>query len=113
MHRDIMKPPEDVLVGHRNRNGLGNRRENLRTCTKSQNGFNRKSQKGSSSKYLGVGWDAQFNKWRVRATINGKAKFIGLFKTELEAGIISNITMRRHYGEFARPNKLVKINEGF
>ena len=38
-----------------------------------------------SSKYKGVNLDKRRNKWRARITIKGSRKFLGLFKTEIEA----------------------------
>ena len=37
MHRMIMLPPDGMDVDHINGNGLDNRRNNLRICTRSQN----------------------------------------------------------------------------
>jgi len=39
----------------------------------------------TSSKYKGVCWDKDRNKWRSDIRINGKRKHLGLFKCELEA----------------------------
>ena len=109
MHRIIMKPTGKMIIDHINGDGLDNRRKNLRICTRRQNAFNRGSGKGSASKYLGVSWYTYLKKWRSAIRVNGNSRHLGYFKTELEAAIISNIAMRKHYGEFARPNKLTKI----
>lgn len=112
MHVQIMSPPKGMMVDHRNGDGLDNRRENLRICTHRQNNLNRIAVRGSSSKYLNVRLRSDTNKWEagVRIRANGKRKNLGSFETELEAGIIANIAMRKYYGEFARPNKLTKIS---
>ena len=109
MHSEIMKTTKNMLVDHINGDTLDNRRENLRICTRIQNSLNRGSNRGSKSRYLGVSWHSVVKLWIVRITVNSKKKHIGTFKTELEAGIIANIMMRKYYGEFARPNKLIKI----
>jgi len=37
------------------------------------------------SKYKGVCWNKQSNKWMAMGWLNGKSKYLGIFKTELEA----------------------------
>ena len=111
MHRLIMNAPKGMEVDHKDGDALNNQRCNLRVCTLTQNHLNRPSIKNCSSKYKGVSWLNMQQKWRVRISVNGKQRDIGCFNTELEAGIIANITIRRYHGEFARTNKLVKINQ--
>ena len=62
-----------------------NRIENLREATNQQNMFNKKSVKGSTSKYKGVSWSKVNKRWMVRYRYNGKQHYLGLFETELEA----------------------------
>lgn len=55
MHRAILGVTDrSVDVDHINRNGLDNRRKNLRECSRSQNMANKKKQPGKSSKFNGV-----------------------------------------------------------
>jgi len=105
MHRLIMNAPNGMDVDHVDGDGLNNQRSNLRICTRSQNLRNQKSRVNSSSKYLGVCWHKRERKWRAGIRINKNTKYLGEFKTELEAAIIYNIAARKYYGEFARPNK--------
>lgn len=110
--------PEEV--DHKDRNRLNDRIENLRAATRIQNCRNRKSFKGSSSKYFGVSFKTKKVKYRSRVTniirvyersrwaaqisIDGKRKEIGLFKTEIEAAIAYNKKAKEHYREFASIN---------
>ena len=110
MHREIMNAPKGMDVDHKDGDGLNNQRSNLRVCTRSQNIINSKKVIGTTSKYIGVSWSVSHNRWRVYLRVNNKQKFLGQFKTELEAGIIYNIVARRYYGEFVRPNKLTKVS---
>jgi len=110
MHRIIMNPPSDMFIDHINGDGLDNQRKNLRICTHAQNCQNKRITKGLTSKYRGVALKARDKKWQVYVTANGKRKYLGYFETELEAAIIYNIAARKYYGEFARPNKLIKIS---
>lgn len=73
MHRHILNltnPKE--LCDHINRNGLDNRRCNLRKCTHSQNCMNKTKMKNKSSKYLGVSINDNGKKKYWTAHIKGK-----------------------------------------
>ena len=41
--------------------------------------------RGFTSKYPGVSWEKTRNNWRSGININGKNKFLGRYKTEIEA----------------------------
>lgn len=83
---------------------LNNRIENLRAATSQQNQRNIRSQKNSSSKFLGVNWQKTAKKWRARIKFNGKQKSLGLFTDEIEAAKAYDAAAREHHGEFANPN---------
>ena len=72
-----------LVINHINFNRIDNSLNNLEITTSREN-LNRSHIK-SSSKYVGVCWDRQRNKWRSRIIINGKSKHLGHFKDELEA----------------------------
>ena len=74
------------LIDHIDINSFDNRIENLRVVNKSQNIRNQKKRKNCSSKYKGVCWHNSANKWQVKISIDGKAKHLGLFNNEEEAG---------------------------
>jgi hypothetical protein len=80
MHRVILNPPSDMEVDHINGNGLDNRKENLRIVTRRQNSQNRHQVK--TSKYTGVCWDNDRQKWRAYIRIMGRNKHLGLFVDE-------------------------------
>ena len=62
MHNLIMKLPEHCVVDHRDRDGLNNRRYNLRMATRSQNNSNAVKRGGrTSSRFKGV-WYAGHHK---------------------------------------------------
>ncbi len=103
LHRFIMGAHKGQYVDHKNRDGLDNRRSNLRICTNSQNQHNCQTNRGSSC-YKGVSWQKSRRKWKATITVDGKNKHLGLFADELEAACAYDAAAREHFGEFARPN---------
>lgn len=107
MHRFIMNAPEDKLVDHINRNGLDNRKANLRFCTKQGNSANSFSENPSkSSKYKGVCWEKYTRKWAARIRKDGRSITIGRFLVEKDAAFAYNTLAKEAFGEFAYLNIL-------
>jgi hypothetical protein len=104
MHRDIMNPPDNLLVDHRNSNALDNRRENLRLATKSQNICNSRKRKNTSSIYVGVHLRKTNGRWEAEITHNGKKIWLGSFENEVEAAKAYDKAAKKYHGEFARLN---------
>ena len=105
MHREVIHPPDHLLVDHINHNGLDNRKANLRPATCAQNSYNRKQfRKRKTSKYTGVSWRKQKKKWTVIIRYNCKNKFIGYFKDEIQAAKAYDKAAKEYHGEFASLN---------
>lgn len=104
LHRFIvgLKTPKP-LIDHQNRDGLDNRRGNLRTCTNRQNCANREGDRGSS-KYKGV--YRSNGRWVARITVNRRTHHIASSTNEREAALFYNIAARLFFGEFAYLNAL-------
>lgn len=86
---------------HINGDPLDNRRSNLRFATRAQNAQNRKTTRhpARTSRYRGVGWDRNVNKWRARVTPpnNGrKAVLLGYFEVEEDAARAASEYRARH-----------------
>src|ERR1035438_9760997 len=90
---------------HRDRNGLNNRRSNLRIANdKDQSGNKDKFSRGgkSASKYKGV--NLHSGKWRAVITPNKKHIYLGSFASEVDAARAYDRAAVEYFGEFARTN---------
>lgn len=110
MHREIMKTPKGMVCDHSDHNTLNNQKSNLRNCSYSNNSMNKTSQKGSSSKYLGVHVNKQkykgkvYSYWRAQIMVDKKKVTIGSFKSELEAAAAYDCMANKYFGDFANKN---------
>ena len=113
MHRFIINAPTGREVDHLNGDGLDNRRDNIRLCNSAQNkcAFRRK-RAGSTSKYRGVYWHAQKQKWRVRVKKDGKDYSLGLFASEIDAAVARDAAALRLHGKYAHLNFVALANNG-
>lgn len=111
MHRVIMglEIGDTRVVDHINNNGLFCQKYNMRICSREQNNKNRRAAL-KTSKYLGVHiatTKRNGKEWkyiRGAISINGAAKSLGHFKTEIEAARAYDIKAKELYGEFANLN---------
>ena len=79
MHRLVNFTPSWLFTDHINQNKLDNRRGNLRSVTKSQNGFNREKPISNTSGIKGVYWDKFTNKWRAEIKVDYKKISLGRY----------------------------------
>jgi len=105
MHRLIMDAKSGELVDHIDRDGLNNRRSNLRIADNFLNQQNRGPEVGTS-KYKCVSWIASKKKWRVRFKWMGKDYFVGYFVDEKQAALAYNAAILPLAGEFAVLNQV-------
>ena len=108
MHRVIMDAPKGMDVDHINGNGLDNRKENLRICTRSQNLHNSKKPSTNTSGYKGVIWNKQCRKWQAKIHTSGKTRHLGLFVGILDAARAYDEAAVTDHREFARGNFAVE-----
>lgn len=108
MHRLILGLPAKVpLVDHKDRNGLNNRRENLRICTPKQNRGNALKSKNNTSGFKGVvlnTTEKRTKPWMAYMKQDNKSKTLGYFLTAEEAARAYDRAAVTHFGEFARLN---------
>ena len=118
MHRLIMKAKKGQIIDHINRNGLDNRKINLRFCTYSQNNINRN--KCGSGKYRGIHFRPERTiihfrekniytyiskpKWQAVICINKKFIYLGCYEKEIDAAKAYNEAAKKHHGEYAMLN---------
>lgn len=100
MHSIVMKTPKRMETDHINGNGLDNRRENLRVCTRSENLMNQKRGINNTSGYKGVSWHKGTEKWQSKIAAKGKRIYLGLFKEKEEAHKAYCEASKRYHGEF-------------
>ena len=85
MHRFILNTPKGRVTDHEDRNGLDNRKSNIRDTTQTQNLRNVGITSRNKSGYKGVCWDAKAGKWKAQVSIGGRTKFLGNFDNPKDA----------------------------
>jgi hypothetical protein len=92
-------------IDHRNGYGLDNTDPNLREATAAQQQHNRgPDDRIMASRFKGVTWDRQQQKWRTRIAARGSRRSLGLFADEAAAGHAYDEAAVELHGEFARLN---------
>lgn len=113
MHRQILNlgqkpnpprtPPANLVIDHKNRNGLDNRKANLRRATVAQNAWNSRK-RNSRSPFKGVCFIKQKRKYRASIWANGKRVHLGYFQNETDAAKAYDHAAKKLHGDFAAPN---------
>jgi hypothetical protein len=95
MHREILDCP---FVDHRDRDGLNNRRSNLRPATKSENAANAPRRSDSQQRFKGVRPSPRGRpSWVARI----QDRHLGTFLTEHAAARAYDLAALETFGEFA------------
>ena len=88
------------IVDHINHKKSDNRINNLRECTKQQNGFNRGKQLNNTSGYKGVTWNKVSGKYLAKIWLSGKTINLGMFACPKEASEVYESKAKELFGEF-------------
>jgi hypothetical protein len=104
MHRGVLDAPPGVEVDHINRNGLDNRRANLRLATRAENTRNAKLSKRNTSGFRGVSCDRFTGRWLAIVRSDRRTYRLGSFATPEEAAIAYDFAAAALHGEFASTN---------
>ena len=108
-HLILEKPEKGLVIDHIEHNGLDNRKNNLRVCTRSQNCQNKKLRADSASGYKGVHEDKSKNLKPFRAYTGDPNKVsrtisLGYYATAEEAARVYDRKALELYGEYAYTN---------
>lgn len=85
---------------------MDNRKSNLRVCYQKENARNAQVQKRGNSRYKGVHWREDKQKFQAYITVNRKRQYLGHFNSEEEAALAYNKAALEKFGEFALINEL-------
>lgn len=96
----------DEIIDHISRDSQNNHPSNLRIATNSENQRNRTKYKNSTSKYIGVTWNNERNKWLSRICVNKKNIFLGRFSSEIDAAKAYNNYIITHNLKFFNLNEV-------
>lgn len=102
LHRAILGAPEGVEVDHKDGDGLNNRRSNLRLATHKQNMGNMRKHRNNTSGYTGVSRHPRDRgRWRAVIMVDGKQRYLGVFRDKESAAEAYAEAARRILGEWA------------
>jgi hypothetical protein len=101
LHREIARPIDGFDVDHINHDTLDNRKENLRTATRSQNLANNRRLKGVTG-FRGVTPTGSGEKAPYKVQFRGKC--VGYFFDSAEAAKAYDALAIKEFGEFAKLN---------
>lgn len=102
MHRFLFGVSDRrIIVDHWNRNGLDNRRVNLRVTDTQRNSFNQGARLGSTSRFKGVSWSKDKRRWVAQITVSNQNHLIGRYHNEIEAAIAYDAKAVELFGPYA------------
>ena len=103
--REFLESPFDLkCVGHIDGNRSNNNLDNLRFCSYSQNGANRKNKKTPAQILKAFAGRREATRGGAYIKINGRQKHLGFFNDEKEAARAYNRAAEEHFKEFAKLN---------
>jgi hypothetical protein len=89
LHRWILDTPDGIKIDHIDRDGLNNRKLNLRHATHSQNRQNMGAYKCNKTGIRGVTFHKATGKYQVHIQVDRIPEYLGLFDTVEEAAIVA------------------------
>lgn len=107
LHRDIMIPPEEMVIDHIDGDGLNNTRGNLRVLTHQQNLWNRPRHDGS------IGVSKRDGAWRAYINLDGEKLDLGSYGSEQEAMMVRDMVSMKLRGLIGTLNNSQADFNGF
>ena len=105
MHRDVLRAPDGFDVDHINQgDGTDNRKLNLRIADRSMNNANQRP-RGGTSKFKGVHFHKQTQKWHAQIRLKSYRKSLGLYSDQEDAALAYDTAAVQLFGEFAATNE--------
>ena len=101
-----------TFVDHIDGDKQNNKINNLRECTKNQNGQNRTKMINNTSGFKGVHYDKRCNKFAAQIRNNKKLEWLGYFEKAEDAAIAYNNRAVKIFGEFSNLN-IIDTNKLF
>lgn len=95
MHNAILTSTAGYLTDHEDRDGLNNRRKNLRSLTLAESNQNRGMLRNNTSGYTGV-YQA-YGQWAARIAVRGNRLFLGLFVSKETAALAYKTARELHH----------------
>lgn len=86
-----------LQIDHIDHDRANNIITNLRLVTHQENSKNQKIRSTNSSGFTGVFWYKRHNKWLASIKVNGKAKYLGLYKA-LSDAVLVRLDAEKEYG---------------
>jgi hypothetical protein len=93
------------LVDHIDRDGLNNRRSNLRLATRSQNNANSRRRSDNASGFKGVMFYKPRGTWKAYINVDKRRINLGYYDTPELAHAAYIAAAHKHFGEFAHDGK--------
>ena len=106
LHRHILNVSSNEKVDHINHNGFDNRKGNLRIVVGNGNQQNKSLQRNNKSSVHGVHFMKRINKWSVRIGVEGKRKYLGVYKDFDEAVAVRKSAEDKYYGDYSYDNSM-------
>jgi hypothetical protein len=103
MHRVILGLDEGStrVSDHINGDGLDNRRDNLRACTRAENNTNVPPHSTSSHGYKGLMWDKRRGRYSSCVHVGGERHYVGTSSSSTELALARDIAALRLQGKYA------------
>jgi hypothetical protein len=102
---------DGLLVDHIDGDKLNNHLSNLQLVTNRKNSS--KDRKNKTSKFTGVSWHKQSNKWLAQVRKNNKVEYLGVFEKEEEAAIayLNSLQAEKMYSEAIEFAEWIRIKD--